>query len=57
MTNQRWEDIIFTLLEMHPSKVAAYFTPLIYWLGIFFSNEKGQGKRRLGCLLKSSSEG
>ena len=41
MTNQRWEDIIFTLLVTHQSKDAAYLTPLIYGLGIFFSNEKG----------------
>lgn len=39
---KRWEDIIFTLLVTHQSKDAAYLTPLIYGLGIFFSNEKGQ---------------
>lgn len=44
------------LLLMRQSEDAAYLTPLIHRLGIFFSNEKGQGKRRLGYVPKLSSE-
>lgn len=45
-----------TLLLMRQSEDAAYLTPLIHRLEIFFSNEKGQGKRRLGYVPKLSSE-